>query len=142
MDRSTALETIRAARSNRGITYDDLAKKIGTKDATYLAAALHGLHRLNADEAKKLAEILGVSVELANVTTAMPLRTDFPLTTDPFKYRLLELVGVYGDALRERCQELFGDGILSAIDCVVKLEKKGERGLITIDAKFLHYKEF
>ena len=142
MDRSTALETIRAARSNRGITYDDLAKKIGTKDTTYLAAALHGQHRLNADEAKKLAEILGVSVELANVTTAMPLRTDFPLTTDPFKYRLLELVGVYGDALRERCQELFGDGILSAIDCVVKLEKKGERGLITIDAKFLHYKEF
>ena len=142
MDRSTALETIRAARSNRGITYDDLAKKIGTKDTTYLAAALHGQHRLNADEAKKLAEILGVSVELANVTTAMPLRTDFPLTTDPFKYRLLELVGVYGDALRERCQELFGDGILSAIDCVVKLEKKGERGVLTIDAKFLHYKEY
>jgi hypothetical protein len=50
--------------------------------------------------------------------------------------------GVYGDALRERCQELFGDGILSAIDCVVKLEKEGERGLLTIDAKFLHYKEF
>jgi cyanate lyase len=54
----------------------------------------------------------------------------------------MELVGVYGDALRDRCQELFGDGILSAIDCVVKLEKKGERGVLTIDAKFLHYKEF
>jgi ABC-type nitrate/sulfonate/bicarbonate transport system ATPase subunit len=40
------------------------------------------------------------------------------------------------------CNELFGDGILSAIDCVVKLEKKGERGALTIDAKFLHYKEF
>ena len=58
------------------------------------------------------------------------------------QYRLMELVGVYGDALRERCQELFGDGILSAIDCVVKLEKKGERGVLTIDAKFLHYKEY
>src|SRR5439155_24013020 len=130
------------ARSTRGISYDDLAKKIGTKDATYLAAALHGQHRLNADEAKRLAEVLGVSVELATVTTALPLRADFPLTTDPFKYRSMELVGVYGDALRERCQEMFGDGILSAIDCVVKLEKRGERGLITIDAKFLHYKEF
>jgi len=65
------------------------------------------------------------------VTTAMPL-----------KYRLMELVGVYGNALPERCQELFGDGILSAIGCVVKLEKKGERGVLTIDAKFLHYKEF
>ena len=142
MDRATALQTIRNARQTRGVSYEDLAKAIGTKDATYLAAALHGQHRLNAEEAKKLAEVVGVSVDTAMVTTAMPLRTDFPLTTDPFKYRLMELVGVYGDALREQCQELFGDGILSAIDCVVKLEKKGERGLLTVDAKFLHYKEY
>ncbi|HXG03462.1 MAG TPA: helix-turn-helix domain-containing protein [Candidatus Binatia bacterium] len=142
MDRTAALEALRAARVNRGLSYEELARRIGTKDATYLAAALHGQHRLSAEEAKRLAEAVGVSAETALVTTAMPLRTEFPLTTDPFKYRLLELVGVYGDALRERCQELFGDGILSAIDCVVKLEKKGERGLITIDAKFLHYKEF
>ena len=142
MDRATALQAIRSARQSRGITYEDLAKAIGTKDATYLAAALHGQHRLNAEEAKKLAATVGIDVETAMVTTAMPLRTDFPLTTEPFKYRLMELVGVYADALRERCNELFGDGILSAIDCVVKLEKKGERGLLTIDAKFLHYKEY
>jgi cyanate lyase len=142
MNRTTALEAIRSARAARGISYEELAKTIGSKDATYLAAALHGQHRLNADEAKKLAQAVGVDAETAMATTAMPLRTEFPLTTDPFKYRLLELVGVYGDALRERCQELFGDGILSAIDCVVKLEKKGERGVLTIDAKFLHYKEY
>lgn len=142
MDRTAALQAMRQARQTRGISYDDLAKAIGTKDATYLAAALHGQHRLNAEEAKKLAEAIGVDAETAMVTTAMPLRTDFPLTTDPFKYRLMELVGVYGDALRDRCNELFGDGILSAIDCVVKLEKKGERGVLTIDAKFLHYKEY
>jgi len=142
MDRTAALEAIRSARQTRGITYEELAKSIGTKDATYLAAALHGQHRLNAEEAKKLAQAVGVDTETAMVTTAMPLRTDFPLTTDPFKYRLMELVGVYGDALRDRCNELFGDGILSAIDCVVKLEKKGERGVLTIDAKFLHYKEY
>ena len=142
MTRTEALEAIRAARVARGISYEELAKTIGSKDATYLAAALHGQHRLNAEEAKKLAQAIGIDAETAQVTTAMPLRTDFPLTTDPFKYRLMKLVGVYGDALRERCQELFGDGILSAIDCVVKLEKKGERGVLTIDAKFLHYKEY
>jgi cyanate lyase len=43
---------------------------------------------------------------------------------------------------RGRSNELWGDGILSAIDCKVTLEKRGERGVITIDAKFLHYKEF
>jgi cyanate lyase len=142
MDRTAALQALRSARQARGISYDDLAKAVGTKDPTYLAAVLHGQHRLNADEAKKLAQAVGVDVETALVTTAMPLRTDFPLTTDPFKYRLMELVGVYGDALRERCHELFGDGILSAIDCTVKLDKKGERGVLTIDAKFLHYKEY
>ena len=142
MDRAMALEAIRSARTNCGLSYDDLAKAIGTKDATYIAAALHGQHRLNADEAKKLAVAVGIDTDTAMVTTAMPLRAEFPLTTDPFKYRLMELVGVYGDALRERCNELFGDGILSAIDCVVKLEKKGERGVLTIDAKFLRYKEY
>lgn len=142
MDRTAIFEQLRQARQTKGLSYDDLGKAIGTKDPTYIAAALHGQHRLNAEEAKKLAAALGVDVEAAMATTAMPLRTDFPLTTDPFKYRLMELVGVYGDALRERCNELFGDGILSAIDCVVKLEKKGERGVLTIDAKFLHYKEY
>src|SRR5204863_1410149 len=109
MDRAAALQTIRNARQTRGVTYEELAKAIGTKDATYLAAGLHGQHRLNADEAKKLAQAVGIDVETAMVTTAMPLRTDFPQTTDPFKYRLMELVGVYGDALRDRCNELFGE---------------------------------
>ena len=142
MDRASALQTLRQAREHKGLSYDDLGAAIGTKDPMYLAAALHGQHRLSAEEAKKLAQALGVDAEAAMATTAMPLRTDFPLTTDPFKYRLMELVGVYGDALRERSNELWGDGILSAIDCTVRLEKKGERGVITIDAKFLHYKEY
>ena len=142
MERAAALQALRKAREDKGLSYDDLGKVIGSKDPMYIAAALHGQHRLNAEEAKKLAQALGVGAELAVATTAMPLRTDFPLTTDPFKYRLMELVGVYGDALRERANELWGDGILSAIDCKVTMEKKGERGVITIDAKFLHYKEY
>jgi len=85
------------------------------------------VHVLTGNDAIEFSASFGAEASLYEVTTAMSLRTDFALTTDPFKYRLMELVGVYGDALRERCNELFGDGILSAIDCVVKLEKKGER---------------
>ena len=142
MDRTAALQTLRQSREAKGLSYEDLARAIGTHDSLYLAAVLNGQHRLSADDARTLATTLGVDLEVALATTAMPLRADFPLTTDPFKYRLMELVGVYGDALRERSAELWGDGILSAIDCRVTLEKKGERGVITIDAKFLHYKEF
>src|SRR5262249_29992664 len=101
MDRAAALQKIRQARETKGLSYDDLGKAIGTRDPIYIAAALHGQHRLNADEAKALAQALAIDVETAMATTAMPLRTEFPLTTDPFKYRLMELVGVYGDALRE-----------------------------------------
>src|ERR1700733_794165 len=142
MEKTEALAKIRAARAEKGVSFDALSKAIGTKSPTYLAAAVYGQQRLSGEEAEKLAAAVGVDLETARATTAMPVRTEFPLTTDPFKYRLLELVGVYGDALREQCNELFGDGILSAIDCIVKLEKKGERGVLTIDAKFLHYKEF
>ena len=106
MDRAAALQALRQARESKGLSYDDLGKTIGTKDSMYIAAALHGQHRLNAEEAKKLAQALGVDSETALATTAMPLRTDFPLTTDPFKYRLIELINVYNNALRERSNEL------------------------------------
>src|SRR5438094_556921 len=94
MDRSTALETIRAARSNRGITYDDLAKKIGTKDATYLAAALHGQHRLNADEAKKLAVI------------ERPLLAHALAITGGNQLQAARLLGMNRNTLHKRCREL------------------------------------
>jgi cyanate lyase len=76
MDRTAALEKIRSARVARGVSYEDLGKAIGTKDPTYIAAALHGQHRLNAEEAKRLAAAVGVDAETAMATTAMPLRTD------------------------------------------------------------------
>ncbi len=135
------LKTIRNAREAKKMTYEELAKAVG-KDPMYVAAALNGQHRLRPDEADRVAEALGLDKKLTAALTEMPVRSEFPLTTDPFKYRLMELVGVYGDALRERANELWGDGILSAIDCKVTMEKRGERGVITIDAKFLPYKEY
>ncbi len=70
MDRTAALEKIRAARAARGVSYEDLGKVIGTKDPTYIAAALHGQHRLAADEAKQLAAAVGIDVETAWASTA------------------------------------------------------------------------
>ena len=63
MDRASALQALRSAREGKGISYEDLGKAIGTKDPMYLAAALHGQHRLNAEEAKKLAQALGVDAD-------------------------------------------------------------------------------
>ena len=56
MDRASALQALRHARESKGLSFDDLGRAIGTKDPMYLAAALHGQHRLNPEEAKKLGQ--------------------------------------------------------------------------------------
>jgi cyanate lyase len=146
MNRSEALARIREKRQARKITYADLARAVG-KNPTYLAAVLRGQHRLAPEEAGPLASALGLEGEEADAITAFPVRNDFPITTDPFKYRLLEIVGVYGDALRDQANEMFGDGIMSAIDFTIDMEKvigsQGEaRVKITMNGKWLPYREF
>ena len=43
--------------------------------------------------------------------------------TDPFIYRLYEAVMLYGPAFKDVAHEIFGDGIMSAIDMSVDIEK-------------------
>jgi len=139
-------ETIKAKRLAKKVTLAQIAKAVG-KNPTYVAAALTGNHRLTADEAKKAGKLLGLDAETTSALTKFPVRTDFPITTDPFKYRLLEIIGVYGDALREMANEMFGDGIMSAIDFTIDMEKvTGDHGearcKITLNGKWLEYKRF
>jgi cyanate lyase len=141
-----SLEKLRAAMAEKKITYGDLAKSVG-RSPVYLAAVLQGQQRLQAPEAEKLAVALGGGPEAVAALTTCPVRTEFPLTTDPFKYRLLEVVGVYGDALRAMANEMFGDGIMSAIDFSMDMEKvtgkEGEtRVKLTLNGKWLPYKQF
>ena len=135
--------TIKAKRLAKKVTLAQVAKAVG-KNPTYVAAALTGNHRLTPDEAKKVGKLLGLDRDTTNSLTKFPVRSDFPNTTDPFKYRLLEIIGVYGDALREMANETFGDGIMSAIDFTIDMEKvtgtQGEaRCKITLNGKWLAY---
>ena len=139
-------DTIKAKRLAKKVTLAQVAKAVG-KNPTYVAAALAGNHRLTPDEAKKVGKLLGLDTDTTSSLTKFPVRTDFPNTTDPFKYRLLEIIGVYGDALREMANEMFGDGIMSAIDFTIDMEKvtgaQGEaRCKITLNGKWLEYKRF
>lgn len=152
-DRQAALANIRAKMKEKGISYTQLAGTIG-KDPMFIAAALHGQQKLSFPDVDKVVNTLGLDGEAKRALLIYPVRTEFPSTTDPFKYRLLEAIGVYGDAMREVFNELFadktgrgGDGIMSAIDFSIKLERitgsHGEPRLrITMDGKYLEYKEF
>ena len=146
VESKNARDIIKAKRQEKKVTIADLAKTVG-KNPTYVAAALQGNHRLTLDEAKKVGKALELDKDTTESLSKFPVRTDFPNTTDPFKYRLLEIIGVYGDALREMANEMFGDGIMSAIDFTLDMERvtgsQGEgRCKITLNGKWLEYKTF
>ncbi len=130
------LDDLRDRRLELGLSLNALAEKIG-KSPIFLGAVLSGQGMLTADTAKKLAEALSI-----DESSLAPLMTPPIRNSDPLVYRLHELVDVYGDAIREWTFETFGDGILSAIDLKINVERKGERAVITLDSKFLPYKEF
>ncbi len=145
MDRAQALAIIREKRLEKKMTFQALGQAVG-RNPVYIAAVLNGQQRLGPEEAKKLAKALDLPTDVAQAVSAFPVRTDFPITTDPFKYRLMEIVGVYGDSLRDMANEMFGDGIMSAIDFTIDMEKvtgsQGEaRVKITMNGKWLPYKE-
>ena len=78
----------------------------------------------------------------------VPYRGSLPaaVPTDPLIYRFYELVQVYGTTWKELIQEEFGDGIMSAIDFDMTIERqpdpKGDRVKLTLSGKFLPYKEY
>ncbi|MSQ77387.1 MAG: cyanase [Nitrospiraceae bacterium] len=146
MEGKKAKDVIKAKRLEKKITIAEVAKIVG-KNPTFVAAALNGNHRLTPEEARKVGAALELDKETTESLSKFPVRTDFPNTTDPFKYRLLEIIGVYGDPLREMANEMFGDGIMSAIDFTIDVEKvtgsQGEaRCKITLNGKWLEYKTF
>ena len=143
---SDATAIIKAKRLEKNIAIADVAAAVG-KNPTFVAAALTGNHRLTPQEAATVGKLLGLDQESTASLSRFPVRADFPNMSDPFKYRLLEVIGVYGDALREMANEMFGDGIMSAIDFSLDMEKvKGSQGedrcKITLNGKWLEYKTF
>ena len=146
MEAKKPKDMIKEKRLAKKVTIAEVAKVVG-KNPTFVAAALQGTHKLTSDEARKVGDLLGLDAELTASLSKFPVRTDFPITTDPFKYRLLEIIGVYGDSMREQANEMFGDGIMSAIDFTLDMEKvtgsQGEaRCKITLNGKWLEYKTF
>jgi cyanate lyase len=138
--------TIKEKRKNKNVTIAEIAKTVG-KNPTFVAAALNGNHRFTLDEAKKVGALLELDNATTEALSKFPVRTDYPNTADPFKYRLMEIIGVYGDSLREQANEMFGDGIMSAIDFTIDMERvtgsQGEaRCKITLNGKWLEYKTF
>lgn len=140
----TKIESVKIAK---GLSWADLAKKMG-QNPVWVAAALTGQCSLSAEDCASVAEDLELDELECKVLQGYPYRGSLPtsIPSDPFVYRFYEIMQVYGLAMKEVAQEEFGDGIMSAIDFSIDVDRepdpKGDRVKITFSGKFLPYKKF
>lgn len=147
MTREVCTELVLEAKRLTGITYQAIADAIG-KDIVWTTSALLGQNTFDAEEAKKVCKLLDLDKEIEKALQIFPSKgtTAIMPPTDPLIYRLYEIVLVYGDTIKEVIHEKVGDGIMSAIDFTMHIDKvenpKGDRVKITLDGKFLPYKKW
>jgi cyanate lyase len=147
-DAKTALgQKILAIKKQRQLSWADIAAKLGHSPVWVCAACL-GQMSMTPETAAKAALLFGLDQSEADLLEAIPYRGSLPtqVPTDPLIYRFYELVMVYGTTWKELIHEEFGDGIMSAIDFDMTLERqpdqKGDRVKIAMSGKFLPYKRY
>ena len=139
-------EEILAAKKSANISWEEISEKVGLS-SVFLTSACLGMNSLKKEYADKLCEVLGLNAEVSKALEEYPNKNwDKTVPNDPLIYRLYEVVGVYGDTIKELIGEKFGDGIMSAIDFSMDIEKEenraGDRVVITMNGKFLPYKSW
>jgi cyanate lyase len=148
MKREQLTEKILDAKRLSSMSWKDIAARIGGCSPILITAALLGQMKLTPEQANRAREMFHLTEAETKMLTEVPYRGSLPSVppTDPLIYRFYELVQVYGTTWKELIQEEFGDGIMSAIDFDMKLERlpdpKGDRVKITMSGKFLPYKYY
>ncbi len=147
MDRNQVTQKIISTKVAKGLRWGDLAKEFGqSKDWT--TAALLGQMTFSRAQADKAQELFGLTDEEAAWLQIVPYKGSLPtaVPTDPLIYRWYEIVSVYGTTIKELIHEEFGDGIMSAIDFSMDIQReadpKGDRVQVVLSGKFLPYKSY
>jgi cyanate lyase len=146
MNKQTMTDVIITAKASKGLTWETMGADLGMSPV-WLTSACLGMNSAKPDQAKAIADYLGLDDEVVAALEAYPTKIwDQQIPTDPLIYRFHEITGVYGPTLKAVIQEKFGDGIMSAIDFSMEVEKiedpKGDRVLVTMNGKFLPYKSW
>ena len=147
-DEKTALgKKIIAAKKQKKWTWNQVGEKLGHSPVWSTAACL-GQMSMTAETAEKTGVLFNLSEHEVALLQEAPYRGSLPtaVPTDPLIYRFYELVSVYGTTWKEMIHEEFGDGIMSAIDFDMTMERqpdqKGDRVKLTMSGKFLAYKRY
>ena len=147
MKREEATQEILAAKQERGLTFADIAQEVG-RSKEWTTAALLGQAAMNAEEAASVTNLLELGEWVAQALQEFPMKGSLPdsVPVDPLISRFHEITQIYGTTLKALIHEMFGDGIMSAIDFTMSVEKvedpKGDRVKVTYNGKFLPYKKW
>jgi len=147
MTRDEVTELVITQKLRKKLTWSKLALATG-QSKEWTTAALLGQMTLNAEQAAKVGAMLELPAEAIEQLQVVPYKGSLPtaIPTDPLIYRFYELVNVYGNTFKALIHEEFGDGIMSAIDFSMDLQRepdpKGDRVKIVMSGKFLPYKSY
>lgn len=147
MKRSECTEVLLEAKARKGLTFQALAEQVG-RHVVWTAAAIMGQASMDATEAETLTTVLELGPEVADSLQQIPTKGALgaPVPVDPLIYRLHEITQVYGTSIKAVIHEMFGDGIMSAIDFEIDVQRvvdpKGDRVQLTYNGKFLPYRKW
>ena len=144
MDKTTAGILANDARIRRQLPWSEVAAALEAPLLWTIAAVL-GQHPMTPEQAGTVGALLDLDPEVTEQLSRQPTRGtgEFALPTDPTLYRLYEALMVYGPAIKEVIHEDFGDGIMSAINFSIDVDRvehpNGDRVKVTMEGKFLKY---
>jgi cyanate lyase len=147
MNREEATALILEAKRARQLTFEAIAQVVG-RHKVWTTTALLGQASMSAEEARRVVDLLELEPAVAEILQEAPRKGSLQETVpvDPLIYRFHEITQVYGTTIKALIHELFGDGIMSAIDFEMDIEKiedpKGDRVKITYNGKFLPYRKW
>ncbi|MAZ16658.1 MAG: cyanase [Ahrensia sp.] len=150
MSKVEMTELIMAAKFIQKKSWKDISAAAGMSEVFVVSACL-GQNSLPAEAAAKLAGFLDLGNRARDVEIALQLppkkgQEAETVSKDPLIYRFHEIIYVYGDTIKELIHEEFGDGIMSAIDFDLKIDRienpKGDRVKVSMTGKFLKYNQW
>ena len=147
MNRLDVTEMIIESKLKKGLKWMDIAAAVG-HSKEWTTAAMLGQMTLSRDEATKVGALLDLPEAAVAWLQVVPYKGALPtaVPTDPLIYRFYELISVYGTSIKELIHEEFGDGIMSAIDFSMDIQRepdpRGDRVKIVLNGKFLPYKTY
>ena len=146
MTRVDLTEKILDIKREKGWTWKHICNAVGGMSPVMITGALLGQMKLTKSQAGKAGELFGLTKAETALLNEVPHRGAPMPPTDPLIYRFYELVMVNGPAWKALIEEEFGDGIMSAIDFDMQIDRvadpRGDRVKITMSGKFLPYKYY